>query len=70
VSSSVGICDTPAERLTCITLLSRVSDPLVHHGRHFGRSIHALSRVHSLLTNGLIRDTDLDGCSEENLSAE
>lgn len=48
----------------------RLSDPLVHHGRHFGRSIHALCRVHSLLSNGVLREADLDGQSEENLPAE
>ncbi|KAF8200969.1 hypothetical protein BJ912DRAFT_843657 [Pholiota molesta] len=31
------------------------TDPLVHHGRHFGRSIHALCNVHALITNGILR---------------
>jgi hypothetical protein len=50
--------------------LSRLSDPLVHHGRHFGRTIHALCRVHSLLTKGLMRETDPGYDSEETLTAE
>ncbi|KIJ59336.1 hypothetical protein HYDPIDRAFT_33275 [Hydnomerulius pinastri MD-312] len=36
-------------------------DPLVHHGRHFGRAVHAFCNVQTLLTNGIIlmsKDTD------------
>jgi hypothetical protein len=33
-------------------------DVLVHHGRHFGRTVHALCRVHTLLTNGILRDIE------------
>lgn len=33
----------------------RATDPLVHYGRHFGRSIHALCNVHALIINGIIR---------------
>ncbi|KJA13336.1 hypothetical protein HYPSUDRAFT_151695 [Hypholoma sublateritium FD-334 SS-4] len=33
----------------------RSTDPLVHHGRHFGRSIHALCSLHALINNGIIR---------------
>ncbi|KJA29576.1 hypothetical protein HYPSUDRAFT_119569, partial [Hypholoma sublateritium FD-334 SS-4] len=31
------------------------TDPLVHHGRHFGRTIHALCNLHALINNGIIR---------------
>ncbi|KJA23573.1 hypothetical protein HYPSUDRAFT_137585 [Hypholoma sublateritium FD-334 SS-4] len=34
---------------------ARTTDPLVHHGRHFGRSIHALCNMHALINNGIIR---------------
>lgn len=34
---------------------SRTTDPLVHHGRHFGRTIHALCNVHALINNGIVR---------------
>ncbi|KJA26299.1 hypothetical protein HYPSUDRAFT_132935 [Hypholoma sublateritium FD-334 SS-4] len=34
---------------------ARTTDPLVHHGRHFGRSIHALCNLHALINNGIIR---------------
>ncbi|KAG6906365.1 hypothetical protein DXG01_014296 [Tephrocybe rancida] len=44
-------------------------DPLISHGRHFGRSIHALCRVHAVINNGLVIEADLlDGASEELLS--
>ncbi|KJA13711.1 hypothetical protein HYPSUDRAFT_208140 [Hypholoma sublateritium FD-334 SS-4] len=33
----------------------RSTDPLVHHGRHFGRTIHALCNIHALINNGIIR---------------
>jgi hypothetical protein len=33
----------------------RLSDPLVHYGRHFGRTVHALCSVKALITNGLLR---------------
>jgi hypothetical protein len=33
-------------------------DVLVHHGRHFGRTVHALCRVHTLLTNGILRNIE------------
>lgn len=28
-------------------------DPLVHHGRHFGRAVHAFCNVQTLITNGI-----------------
>ncbi|KIM78735.1 hypothetical protein PILCRDRAFT_75154, partial [Piloderma croceum F 1598] len=31
------------------------TDPLIHHGRHFGRTVHALCTVSTLLNNGLLR---------------
>ncbi|KJA14013.1 hypothetical protein HYPSUDRAFT_150876 [Hypholoma sublateritium FD-334 SS-4] len=34
---------------------ARTTDPLVHHGRHFGRTIHALCNVHALINNGIVR---------------
>jgi hypothetical protein len=47
---------------------STATDPLVHHGRHFGRTIHALCRVHTLLINGILRDVEND--SEEPFTNE
>jgi hypothetical protein len=34
---------------------SRGTDPLVHHGRHFGRTVHALCSISALLSNGILR---------------
>jgi hypothetical protein len=31
------------------------TDPLVHHGRHFGRTVHAFCHMITLLSEGLIR---------------
>jgi hypothetical protein len=47
-----------------------VTDPLVHHGRHFGRTVHALCNVQSLLTNGLLLEAELVDQPLESLSAE
>ncbi|OBZ74977.1 hypothetical protein A0H81_05476 [Grifola frondosa] len=33
----------------------RTSDPLVHHGRHFGRTIHAMCNVSALIVNCVLR---------------
>jgi hypothetical protein len=38
---------------------SCMSDPLVSYGRHFGRTIHALCNVRILVTNGLLRMSEL-----------
>ena len=45
----------------CIVVLltSCVSDPLIHHGRHFGRTHHALCSMRVLLKNGLLRQERL-----------
>jgi hypothetical protein len=44
-----------------------LSDPLVSHGRHFGRTVHALCNVQALLTNGLRRLNELTGEMDETL---
>jgi hypothetical protein len=48
------------------------SDPLVHHGHHFGRTVYAMCNVRSLITNGLRRLEESDGgeISEESLTSE
>ena len=38
--------------------LSRSSDPLVHHGRHFGRTVHAMCNVQALIINSLLLGDD------------
>jgi len=46
------------------------SDPLVSHGRHFGRTIHALCNIQTLLTNGLLRLGELAEEPEEAFTYE
>ncbi|KIM50010.1 hypothetical protein SCLCIDRAFT_146481, partial [Scleroderma citrinum Foug A] len=44
-------------------------DPLVHHGRHFGRSVHAFCNVQTLVTNGIaLMSEDID-VNDESLTA-
>ncbi|KAF8313931.1 hypothetical protein F5887DRAFT_895973, partial [Amanita rubescens] len=33
---------------------SRAGDPFVHHGRHFGRTVHAMCNVQALIANSLL----------------
>ncbi|KAH6897814.1 hypothetical protein BKA70DRAFT_1116106 [Coprinopsis sp. MPI-PUGE-AT-0042] len=35
-----------------------VTDPLVHHGRHFGRTVYAFVNIYALIINGLVQETD------------
>ena len=35
------------------------TEPLVHHGRHFGRTLHAFCSVNTLLNNGILRTGEL-----------
>ena len=44
---------------------SCVTDPLVHHGRHFGRTVHALCNIRLLLSNGVPRLRELADKPEE-----
>lgn len=47
-----------------------MADPLVHHGRHFGRTVHALCNIKALLTNGLLRMGSSANESEQTLTCE
>ncbi|KAG0694655.1 hypothetical protein DFH29DRAFT_985192 [Suillus ampliporus] len=47
-----------------------VTDPLVHYGHHFGRTVHALCNFQALLTNGILRMGELAETPEENFTAE
>jgi hypothetical protein len=49
---------------------SRLTDPLVHHGRHFGRTVHALCSLHALITSGLLRDGERSEDPEESFTTE
>ncbi|KAH6905462.1 hypothetical protein BKA70DRAFT_1504725, partial [Coprinopsis sp. MPI-PUGE-AT-0042] len=46
------------------------TDPLVHHGRHFGRTVQAFCRVQTLIKNGMIRSLQLEAgdITEEDMS--
>ncbi|KAG0703608.1 hypothetical protein DFH29DRAFT_874422, partial [Suillus ampliporus] len=46
------------------------SDPLVSHGRHFGRTVFTLCNYPSLLTNGILRLELLEDTPLEEFSAE
>ncbi|KIM72920.1 hypothetical protein PILCRDRAFT_81530, partial [Piloderma croceum F 1598] len=46
------------------------TDPLVHHGRHFGQTVHALCTVNSLLINGILRMGELRDQPEETFTLE
>jgi hypothetical protein len=45
--------------ISIISVTRSGTDPLVHHGRHFGRTVHALCSVQALVTNGLIHVDEL-----------
>jgi hypothetical protein len=47
-----------------------IADPLVHHGRHFGRTLHAMANVQVLLTNGILRVGELADQPDEAFTAE
>ena len=46
-----------------------MQDPLIHHGRHFGRAIHAFCNVQTLITNGIVLMSEDIDVSDESLMA-
>jgi hypothetical protein len=46
------------------------TDPLVHHGRHFGRTVHALCTVSALVNNGILRIGELATQAEDTFTHE
>lgn len=48
----------------------RSTDPLVHSGRHFGRTIHALCNIYALVNNGIIRMGERSEEPEEAFTAQ
>jgi hypothetical protein len=46
------------------------TDPLIHYGRHFGRTVHALCTVSSILNNGILRMGELQDQPEETFTLE
>ena len=51
-------------------LLSRSADPLIHHGRHFGQTVHDMCNVQMLITNGILGMGEDEEVSEELLTSE
>jgi hypothetical protein len=52
------------------SLSSCISDPLIGYGRHFGRTVHALCSIQSLLTNGILRLGEQADEPEESFTTE
>ncbi|KAF8074612.1 hypothetical protein FPV67DRAFT_1408440 [Lyophyllum atratum] len=46
------------------------ADPLVGHGRHFGRTVHALCRIHTLINNGMKHEVDYNKNPEHPFSIQ
>ena len=46
------------------------ADPLIHYGRHFGQTVHALCSVNALLTNGILRVGELEERPEDTFTHE
>ena len=42
----------------------------MHHGRHFGRTVHAMCNVQALITNGITRMGEGEEVAEEALTHE
>ncbi|KAF8235832.1 hypothetical protein L208DRAFT_1254372 [Tricholoma matsutake] len=51
-------------------LLSHASDPLVHHGQHFGQAVHVMCSIQALLTNGILHMGEEGVVVEELLTPE
>ncbi|KAG2113277.1 hypothetical protein BD769DRAFT_1673813 [Suillus cothurnatus] len=49
---------------------SSTSDPLISHGRHFGRTVFTLCNYPSLLTNGILRLEQMEETPLEDFSAD
>jgi hypothetical protein len=51
-------------------LRSCASNPLIHHGRHFSRIVHAMCNVQALVTNGILLLGKKKEVAEESLITE
>ena len=57
--------------LTLPCWLSCTGDLLIHHGQHFGRTVHAMCHVQVLIINGFLCMSEADGeVQEETLTYE
>lgn len=57
-------------KLIRISIISCTTDPLVHHGRHFGRTVHPLCNVTALVNNGLLYIGEFPAQPEETFTHE
>jgi hypothetical protein len=57
-------------RSDTVSNASCTTDPLVHHGRHFGRTVHALCTVNALIVNGMLRMGELAERPEDTFTQE
>ncbi|KAI0055207.1 hypothetical protein BV25DRAFT_1873190 [Artomyces pyxidatus] len=73
-NTNAATASTPGEQPSALVLGPRKeachSDPLVHHGRHFGRTVHAMTNFKALITKGLLRMGELADEPEDSFSAE
>ncbi|KZP23215.1 hypothetical protein FIBSPDRAFT_737788 [Athelia psychrophila] len=53
-----------------ILVYSRGTDPLIHYGRHFGRTVHTLCTISAIMTNGLLRLADDSNTPDEEYPPE
>jgi hypothetical protein len=51
-------------------LLRTAQDPLVHHGRHFGRVVHAFCSVQTLITNGIAMLAEQENGDMESITVQ
>lgn len=57
-------------KIALMFILRCLTDPLVHHGRHFGRTVHAMCNFPTLLNNGIMRLVDELTPSDASLTPE
>jgi hypothetical protein len=53
-----------------LTFASTTQDPLVHHGRHFGRAVHTFCNIQTLITNGLVTMGNQSDEDPESMTAQ
>ena len=60
-SKEKTVCHPHVVHISCLNVfcISCGTDPLVHHGRHFGRTVHVFCTISALLNNGILRMGEL-----------
>lgn len=56
--------------LTSLQNYSCTTDPLVHYGRHFGRTVHALCNIPALITNSILREVERGDDPDDSFTAQ